>query len=190
MLKFALMFKIILQLFIVSVVMSACSGPSVDYEKQAELQYLDTLALRLQDVKQMLDRVDHEDIMERKEIIEHNYEFLDEKLREKGIVPDAEMMRMIDEYKALEKLYERTDANYNNIVKELEELVIQVKTLKASANSKDYNKETFKIYFKQEKEDVLKLHNLALETLKPCIETESVFMRRQAEVEELATKMK
>ncbi|MES2618888.1 MAG: hypothetical protein V4613_13500 [Bacteroidota bacterium] len=184
------MFKIIIQLFILTALFTQCSGPSSDFEKQTELQYLDTLDARLEVVRQLLSKVNYEDISERKEIIEHNYELLEERFVEKKIIPDAQTMQIVDEYKALEKLYERTLANYKNIAMEMEELHIQVKTLKESANSKDYNKETFKKYFNQEKKDVLKLYELSQETIKPCLETESVFMRRQGEVVDMIEKMK
>ncbi len=190
MLKFALMFKLLIQLFILLVFFSNCGNIPTDFEKEAEIQYLDTLDARLAAVKGMLDKVDLDDIEERKEIIENKYKFCDMKYREKNIIPDADVVRMMDEYKALEKIYEKATENYKPIVMELEELLIQVKTLRQSANEKDYNKETFKTYFNKEKEDVLKLYAVASSSLKPCIETEPVFERRQKEVEELAESLK
>ncbi len=190
MLKFVQMFKLLIYLFIVLTFFSNCNNGATDFEKQAELQYLDTLNSRLLFVESLLKKVDLSDIEDRKEIIENNLLFCETKLKEKDIEPEGEIERTLQEYKGLGKLYTYTISNYKPIVMQLEELFIQVKTLKESANAKDYNKDIFKQYFNREKADVLKLYDLAINTLNPCIETESVFTRRQQEVEELAENLK
>ncbi len=190
MLKFVQMFKLFAYLFILLCLIVSCSGPANDFEKQAELQYLDTLGSRLNGVKNLLDKVDLADIKDRQDIIQNNYQFCELKLKEKAIEPDEEMARLLQEYRALERLYSNTIATYPGIVMKLEELYLELKTLKESANAKDYNKEVFKTYFNKEKEEVLQLHKAAQNTLKLCVEAESVFTRRQQEIEELAEALK
>lgn len=169
---------------------SACNNQTTDYEKQAELQYLDTLNERLLDVKSLLDKVELADIEERSEVIEHNIQFCNLKMEEKAIEPDEEMKRLFEEYKALDRLYLNTAKQYTNIVKKAEELFIQVKTLKESANAKDYDKAVFKVYFNDAKKEIIAMHQLSQNTLKLCVESESVFTRRQEEVEDLAEQLK
>jgi len=62
--------------------------------------------------------------------------------------------------------------------------------LKESANDKDYDKAVFKVYFNQAKSEILALHKLSQNTLKLVVESESVFTRRQEEVEALAEELK
>lgn len=189
-LKFVQMFKLFTFLFISIALFSACNNDAPDYEKQAELQYLDTLNKRLLGIKGLLDKVELADIEERSEVIEHNVQFCNLKMKEKAIEPDEEMNRLFEEYKALDRLYLNTANKYTSIVKQTEELFIQVKTLKESANDKDYDKAVFKVYFNQAKKEILALHDLAQNTLKLCVESESVFTRRQEEVEDLAEQLK
>lgn len=189
-LKFVQMFKLFTFLFISIALFSACNNDVPDYEKQAELQYLDTLNERLLGIKGLLDKVELADIEERSEVIEHNIQFCNLKMQEKGIEPDEEIKRLFEEYKALDRLYLNTANKYTSIVKQTEELFIQVKTLKESANSKDYDKAVFKVYFNQAKKEILALHDMAQNTLKLCVESESVFTRRQEEVEDLAEQLK
>ena len=73
----------------------------------------------------------------------------------------------MDEYKSYGKLYGKAIDSFKPIVMEIEELLIQLKTLKESAHSKDYEKETFLTYFRKEKEDVTLLYTLADKILKP-----------------------
>lgn len=184
------MFKLFTFLFISACVFTACNQQGVDYEKQAELQYLDTLNSKLLDVKSLLDRVELADIEERSEVIEHNLSYCQLKMEEKGIEADEEINRLFEEYKALDRLYLNTAKQYTPIVKQTEDLFLQVKTLKESANDKDYDKSVFKLYFNQAKKEILALHRLSLNTLKLVVESESVFTRRQEEVEALAEELK
>lgn len=190
MLKFVLMFKLFVKLIIIIPFIYSCNNNGTDYEKTAELQYLDTLSVRLASVKDLLDKVELADIQERRDIIENNSRYCEMRYKELGVEPGQDVVRLLDEYKALGKLYENTIASYKPIVMQMEELLIQVKTLKESANDKDYNKETFKVYFNKEKEEVIALYNLANNTLGPCVETESVFSKRQEAVEELSESLK
>ncbi|MDI1233985.1 MAG: hypothetical protein PSX81_06880 [bacterium] len=184
------MFKLFPYLFILSCFYCACNAPKPDYETQVELQYLDTLNDRLLGIKTLLDKVDLADIEERSEVIEHNLQFCSIKMEEKAIEPDEEMKRLFEEYRALDRLYLNTAKQYTAIVKQTEELFIQIKTLKESAKEKDYDKVVFKVYFNQAKKEILSLNSLAQNTLKLCVESESVFTRRQEEVETLAEALK
>ena len=184
------MFKLFTFLFISASILSACNSSDIDYEKQVELQYLDTLNERLFNVKALLDKVELADIEERSEVIEHNVEFCNLKMTEKAIEPDEEIKRLFEEYKALDRLYLNSIKQYTTIVKQTEELFLQVKTLKESANQKDYDRAVFKLYFNQAKKEILALHQLAQNTLKLVVESESVFTRRQEEVESLAEELK
>ena len=189
-LKFVQMFKLFTFLFISASILSACNDNRIDYEKQAELQYLDTLNGRLLVVKDLLDKVELADIQERIEVIEHNVSFCNLKMEEKAIEPDEEIKRLFEEYKALDRLYINTANQYTPIVKQTEDLFLQVKTLKESANDKDYDKAVFKVYFNQAKSEILALYKLSQNTLKLVVESESVFTRRQEEVEALAEELK
>ncbi len=182
------MFKYFITLLIILV--SCTNKYKADYEVQAELQMIDTLNTRLQTIKGWLDKVPLEEIQERKDIVKHNYEFVDDQYREKELVVDEETSRLMDEYKSYGKLYDRAADSFKPIVMELEELLIQLKTLKESAHSKDYKKETFLKYFEKEKEDVLKLYGFAESVLKPVVDTDLTFERAQKRVEELAESLK
>ena len=63
-------------LLIVSIVLFSCSNQNkADYEVKAELIMIDTLNSRLNEIKSWLDEISLEEINERKEIINHNYNF-------------------------------------------------------------------------------------------------------------------
>jgi hypothetical protein len=173
------------------VVISSCSNKhKADYEVQAELRMIDTLHTRLETVRGWLDKLPLEEMKERKDIIKHNYEFCDLQYKEKKLVVDEETSRLMDEYKGYGKIYSRVVDSYKPIVTEMEELYIQLKTLKESAYSKDYQKETFLTYFEKEKEDVLKLYKFAETVLKPAVEVDLGFERAQKRVEALAESLK
>lgn len=182
MLKYFVVFLLIL--------VSCNNKYKADYEVQAELRMIDTLHSRLLTVKGWLDKMSLAEIQERKDIIKHNYEFCDEKYREKQIPVDEETGRLMDEYKSYGKLYKRAADSFTPIVTETEELFIQLKTLKESAHSKDYKKETFLKYFEEEKKAVLKLYAFAEMVLKPTVETDLAFERAQKKVEVLAESLK
>lgn len=172
-------------------IMSACQqGYKADYEVKAELQLIDTLQLRVQTIRTWLDYMPLEEIQERKDIINHNYEFCDSRYREKKIVVDLETAQLMDEYKSYGKLYGRAIDSFKPIVMEMEELLIQLKTLKESAHSKDYEKETFLTYFKKEKEDVAKLYALADKLLKPIKDTDLAYERAEKKVEGICESLK
>ena len=134
--------------------MSCKDGYKADYEVKAELELIDTLQMRVQTIRTWLDYMPLEEIQERKDIIKHNYEFCDSRYREKNLIVDLETAQLMDEYKSYGKLYGKAIDSFKPIVMEIEELLIQLKTLKESAHSKDYEKETFLTYFRKEKEDV------------------------------------
>ncbi len=173
------------------VIVFACKNKhQADHEVQAELRLIDTLHSRLMEVKGWLDRMPLEELKERKDIIKHNYEYCDQIYKERKLVVDEETARLMDEYRNYGKIYSKAVDSFKPIVMELEELLVQLKTLKESAYSKDYKKETFLTYFYKEKEDVLKLHKFAETVLKPAIDTDLAFERAQKRVEELAEGLK
>jgi hypothetical protein len=172
------------------IVISACKGGhKADYEVQAELQMLDTLQSRLNTVRSWIDQVNLAEIQERKDIIEHNLLYLQNHYVENKIIMTPETALLLDEYKNYGKLYKKAADSFKPIVMELEELYIQLKTLKESAYSKDYKKETFLTYFKKEKEDVLKLFDFATMVQRPVIETDMAYDRAQKRVETLAQEL-
>lgn len=188
--EFCNMFKKIFYFLLFSFVLTQCKNKTVEYEIQYELQMIDTLQNRLGEVKTWLDKVDIEDYAERADIIENNYYYCDSYFRSHKIEVTKDISTMMDEYKGLMNIYKIVLNNHKNIVMETEELYIQLKTLKNSTKSKDYKKETFKQYFQKEKEDILKLHDMAKYVLTPAIVTENNFHRRQTEVEELMDSFK
>lgn len=174
-----------------SLIMAACTGGyKADYEVKAELELIDTLQNRLQTIKSWLDYMPLEEIQERKDIVSHNYEFCDARYREKQMVVDLETAQLMDEYKGYGKLYGKASDSFKPIVMEMEELLIQLKTLKESAHSKDYKKDVFLEYFNKEKNDVNRLYKLADEVLRPVKETDLSFERAQKRVEEIAENLK
>ena len=160
--------------------MSCKDGYKADYEVKAELELIRT----------WLDYIPLEEIQERKDIIKHNYEFCDSRYREKNLIVDLETAQLMDEYKSYGKLYGKAIDSFKPIVMEIEELLIQLKTLKESAHSKDYEKETFLTYFRKEKEDVTLLYTLADKILKPLKETDLAYERAQKKVEGICESLK
>lgn len=182
------MFKYFISLLLI---LAACKGGhKADFEVQAELKMIDTLNYRLQTVKSWIDKVSLPEMQERKDIIDHNLEYIENQYVESGLKMDVETSQLLDEYKNYGKLYKRASDSFKPIVMELEELIIQLKTLKESAYSKDYEKNTFLTYFKKEKEDVLKLYVFAETVQKPVIDTDLAFERAQSKVEQLAESLK
>src|SRR5574343_7376 len=182
------MFKYFIPLMLLAA--SCQQGPKADYEVQAELQMIDTLNARLQTVKSWIDIIRLEELQERKDIIDHNLEYVESKYVELGFKLDQENALLVDEYKSYGKMYKRAADSFKPIVMELEQLIVQLKTLKESAYSKDYEKETFLKYFKKEKEDVLKLYDFASTVQKPVIETDLSFERAQGKIEAMAETLK
>jgi len=62
--------------FLLIVLVACKGGHKADYEVQAELQMLDTLQARLLTVKSWIDKVDLREIQERKDIIDHNLQYI------------------------------------------------------------------------------------------------------------------
>lgn len=169
---------------------SCQSGYKADYEVQAELQMIDTLSQRLSTVKTWLDRMPLAEIQERKEIVAHNMGFIEEEIVAQKKTPDEITIRLLDEYRAYGKLYKRSADSFKPIVMETEELLKQLKTLKESAHSKDYEKETFLKYFEKEKSDVVTLFDYASTIIKPLIDTDLDFERAEKKIEDLCENLK
>lgn len=182
--------KYIIILFSIILFFACQPKNTADFEVKAELQLIDTLKTRLDEVKSWLDEISLEEIKERKELIEHNYQYCDMRYRELKKVVDLETAVLMDEYKGYGKLYGRAAESYKPIVLELEELYVQLKTLKESAYSKDYKKELFLDYFHREKDSVEKLHQYSTKYLKTILETDLMFERAEKRVEEIAEELK
>ena len=161
-----------------------------DYEVQAELQLIDTLNQRLLTVRDWLDKMPLKEINERIEIIDNNLAFINDQMAEQKSESDEETSRLLVEYKSYAVMYQRAADSFTHIVTRMEELVIQLKTLKESAYSKDYKKDIFLAYFHREKKEVLDLYRYAALLLKPLVDTDFSFDRTEKQVEELAESLK
>jgi hypothetical protein len=172
-------------------ILAACNnGHKADYEVQAELKLIDTLQNRIQTVTSWLDKMPLSEIQERRDIISHNLDFIKTEYNEQNLIADPESMMILDEYKGYGKLYKKVSDSFKAIVMETEELHVQLKTLKESAYSKDYKKETFLEYFNKEKNEVETLYKLSYDILKPMVDTDLDYERTQKQVEEIAEALK
>lgn len=170
--------------------MACNNGHKADFEVQTELQMIDTLHYRLEVVKTWLDKMSINEMQERKDIIEHNIEYIQGQYVARGMKLEQERALLVDEYKSYSKMYKRAMDSFKPIVMETEELLFQLKTLKESAHSKDYKKETFLVYYEKEKKDVLKLLDFANMVQRPVIDTDMAFDRAQKKIEEWAEELK
>ncbi len=184
------MMKLTFAIFALFLIASCSNSNKADFEVKAELQMMDTLETRLDEVKSWLDKMPLSEIKERKDIVNHNLDFIESYHKESGEKVDIETAQLFDEYKGYGKLYGRTIDAYKHIVMETEELYVQLKTLKESAHSKDYKKELFLNYFQKEKADVEQLYNYSKSYLYRIIETDLMFERSQKRIEEVAEKLK
>jgi hypothetical protein len=169
------------------VALAACQqGYKADYEVKTELALIDTLQNQLNTIKTWLDFMPLADIQERKDIINHNLDYLKEQYKVNHLILNEEDDKLITEYNSYAKLYGRAIDSFKPVVMEVEELMIQLKTLKASAHSKDYEKATFLTYFNQEKKAVEKVYQLADKILRPIKETDLAYERTQTKIEAMA----
>ncbi len=169
----------------------ACKNNSrTESEIASELILIDSLDFQLNNIKSLLDRTSYQDLHERIETIDHNYDYCKTQITEKKLKEDEETTRLLDEYKALGYIYQKAVLHHKKIVLKLEDLYAQSKTLRKSARAKDYNKETYKQYYNQQRSDILNLNRLCADVLKPVIDTDLTFERREAEVEALAESLK
>jgi len=183
------MFRII---FILSIafLMACKGGHPADYEVQVELQLIDTLKGKIETVRGWMEKMPLNEIQERLDVINNNSDYIIHQLREQGLQADEQMSKTMDDYKAFKKLYSVCADSFKPIVTEAEELFYQLKTLKESAYTKDYQKDTFLMYFHKEKADVEQLYQLASSILKPAVDTDLDFERTEAEVEAIAQELK
>lgn len=170
--------------------MSCSERRKADYEVQAELQLIDTLNQRLLTIRDWLDKMPLQEINERIEIIDNNLAFISDQMAEKQLEEDEETSRLLVEYKSYGLIYQRAADSFTHVVTSMEELIIQLKTLKESAYSKDYKKDIFLTYFQREKKEVLDLYRHASMTLKPLVDTDLSFERTEKQIEELAESLK
>lgn len=161
-----------------------------DYEVQAELQLIDTLNQRLLTIRDWLDKMPLKEINERIEIIDNNIAFISDEMAEQKLAGDEETSHLLVEYKSYGMMYQKAADSFSNIVTRIEELIIQLKTLKESAYSKDYKKDIFLTYFHREKKEILDLYKYAAIVLKPLVDTDLSFERTEKQIEELAESLK
>jgi len=169
--------------------LQACTGnKAAQYEKEQSLLYIDSLFQDLNLVKSKLDKVDFADIAERKEYVESELKLIN--LYGDSSQFELETIKILEEFRAFSKIYRNLGRYSTNIVKETEELFIQLTTLKKSVEDGDYPKEDFKKYLAQEATDVARLVEYAGIYLDPVIQTETLFFKRLEEVELITKKIK
>lgn len=155
---------------------SACNNSNSDYEQQKALELIDSLHVQLNQVKSKLSQIDFADIVERKEFIEQELKLI--QMYNSEIPADDVLLQALEEYRALTKIYRNALRHSKEIVMETEELTIQINTLKKTMQTQQYQKEEFKTYLQQEKEDVAQLIEYANIYLDPILETEHFFFKR------------
>lgn len=158
-----------------------------DFEQNKAVEYIDSLNSDLQEVKLKLDKIDFADIAERKDYIES--ELVTIQLFGDSSIND-EMIKNLEEYRALLKMYKNFLKYSKQIVMETEELFVQLETLKKSINKGTYPKEEFKKYFQKEEDDVKRLVEFAAIYLDPVIETESLFFKREEVISKYTTRLR
>lgn len=187
------MYKYLVTCLVIAAVvfaMSCSDRRKADYEVQAELQLIDTLNYRLLTVRDWLDKMPLKEINERIEIIDNNLAFIRDQMAEQKLEEDEETSRLLVEYKSYGMMYQKASDSFTHMVTEMEELIIQLKTLKESAYSKDYKKDIFLTYFHREKKEVLDLYKYAAIVLKPLVDTDLSFERTEKQIEDLAEGLK
>jgi hypothetical protein len=180
---FVLWWSIILMMFVSHYSCQPTSG-----EQDKALQFVDSLQQQLMQIKMTLDKVDVNDISERKDFIEAELRII--QMYGDSALMNSELQKSVEEYRALFKIYKNFLMYCKPIIMETEELFVQMKTLKKSVQKGIYPKEEFKTYYKQESEDVYRLKVFVETYYNPVIETEHLFDKRQEELSKITRKIR
>jgi hypothetical protein len=167
---------------------SQYSCQQVSGEQDKALQFVDSLHQQLIQIKTTLDKVDVNDISERKDFVEAELRII--QMYGDTALFSSELQKSVEEYRALFKIYKNFLMYCKPIIMETEELFVQMKTLKRSVQKGIYPKEEFKTYYKQESEDIYQLKVFVDTYYDPVIQTEHLFDKRQEELSKITRKIR
>ena len=180
-------------LFLSTIVMcllfcTSCENKNDKFEKQKELEMIDSLSLSLSKTRLYLD-INYPEIKERIKPMEENMNFLQNEFKSEWT---EELTINIDRYRGYLKIYKKFIIHYKKVVLETEELFNQVKTLKRAVKKGKYTgkKEEFKKHFEQEKKDIINNYLFAERYLKPVKIMEKDYQRRAEYVEALVDSLR
>jgi chromosome segregation ATPase len=173
-------------LFIILLVLGvvACNQQSKSaYEKQRSLEYIDSLQNDLAQIKYKLDEIDFEEIAHRKQYIISMLDSFQNMDKPQQI--DGELKQILIDYQGFAMMYDNLDHHIESIVKEAEELLIQLHTLRQSVEDGDYGKQDFKLYLSEVSNGISELQELRSKYLDPVIDSEAMFLKRMERFEEV-----
>lgn len=173
-------------LFIILLVLGvvACNQQSKSaYEKQRSLEYIDSLQNDLAQIKYKLDEIDFEEIAHRKQYIISMLDSFQNMDKPQQI--DGELKQILIDYQGFAMMYDNLDHHIESIVKEAEELLIQLHTLRQSVEDGDYGKQDFKLYLSEVSNGISELQELSSKYLDPVIDSEAMFLKRMEWFEEV-----
>jgi len=150
-----------------------------DFELKKELEFLDSLDVRLAVVEQKLN-IDMREINER--IEEMSMDIGEMKFTEKTI-PLA-MAQMMDKYVAIHKNYKSFYERFKTAKTEHEAIKIQVATLRNSVIKKEYSKKKFKEFYAQEDKALTNLEQYIEANIQPTLDFEFDYRRIQKEIDQ------
>ncbi|MCZ2129607.1 MAG: hypothetical protein LC109_04995, partial [Bacteroidia bacterium] len=162
----------------------ACNQQSKSaYEKQRSLEYIDSLQNDLAQIKYKLDEIDFEEIAHRKQYIISMLDSFQNMDKPQQI--DGELKQILIDYQGFAMMYDNLDHHIESIVKEAEELLIQLHTLRQSVEDGDYGKQDFKLYLSEVSNGISELQELSSKYLDPVIDSEAMFLKRMERFEEV-----
>jgi len=150
-----------------------------NFELKKELAFLDSLDMRLANVKQTLN-IDVEEINER--IEEMSMDIGEMKFTEKII--SLEIAQMMDKYVAIHKNYKSFYERFKKAKTEYDAIAIQVATLRNSVIKKEYSKKKFKEFYAQEDKALTQLEEYVEEEIQPVLDFEFDYRRIQKEIDQ------
>jgi len=167
---------------------TSCENKNDKYEKQKELELIDSLSLTLSKTRLLLD-INYPEIKERIAPMEKNMEIIKNEFKGEW---SEEVTINIERYKGYLKIYKKFIKYYKQVVLETEELFTQVKTLKGAVKKGKYTgkKEEFKKHYDQEKKDIMNNYLFAERYLRPVKIMERDYQRRAEYTEELIESLK
>lgn len=167
---------------------TSCENKNDQFEKQKELELIDSLSLTLSKTRLLLD-INYPEIKERIAPMEKNMRILQNDFKQEWT---EEVTINIERYRGYLKIYKKFITHYKKVVLETEELFTQVKTLKSAVKKGKYTgkKEDFKKHYQQEKKDVTNNYLFAKRYLKPVKIMERDYQRRAEYVEDLVGRIK